>query len=195
MRISLLVFDGVDEIDFVGPMEVLRSSTKIGTDVDLKIVTLKQQATVKGSHGLMFQPDAVFEPGKQDLLLIPGGNWVARSSVGAFGEVQRGQILEAIREARQVNPELILASVCTGSMILAHAGLLQGKKVTTHHSAFQDMEALGIHLVKERIVDDGNVITSGGVTSGIDLGLYLLKRFYSQEISNEIRDRIEHFSA
>jgi transcriptional regulator GlxA family with amidase domain len=80
-------------------------------------------------------------------------------------------------------------------MILASAGVLEGRRATTHHNAWNDLEAAGATLVKQRVVDDGDRITAGGITSGIDLGLHLVERFLSVDAANAIAETLEYRAA
>jgi transcriptional regulator GlxA family with amidase domain len=86
----------------------------------------------------------------------------------------------------------VLAAVCTGAMLLATAGVLTGRRATTHHSAWADLEAAGAVLVRDRVVDDGDVVTAGGVTSGIDLGLWLIERFAGPDQAARAAERLEY---
>jgi transcriptional regulator GlxA family with amidase domain len=89
----------------------------------------------------------------------------------------------------------VLASVCTGAMILASAGALTGRRATTHHSAWADLDAAGATLVRERVVDDGDRVTAGGVTSGLDLALHLVERFAGAELAAAIAENLEYQAA
>lgn len=190
MLIDIVVFDGLDEMDAWGPAEVFRNAAKHGADIRVRLVTRTPQDLVQGSYGLRFVPDGVFEPGAADLLVVAGGGWAARAKQGAWGEVQRGDLLPLLRRAREGTP--LLAGVCTGTMLLAHAGLVGPRRASTHHTAWTDLEALGATVVRERVVDDGDLVTSGGVTSGIDLALWLLEREFSHDLAQAVADRMEY---
>jgi len=190
MLIDILVFDGLDEMDAWGPAEVFRSAEKRGADVTARLVTRVPQDVVHGSYGLRFHPDAVWEPGAADVLVVPGGGWRAREPIGAWGEVKRGDLLPLLREASEGTR--LLAGVCTGTMLLAHAGLIGNRRASTHHAAWADLEALGATLVRDRVVDDGDLVTSGGVTSGIDLALWLLHREFSADLATAVAERMEY---
>lgn len=190
MLIDIVVYDGLDEMDAWGPAEVFRSARKRGADLEARLVTRQPQDLVHGSYGLRFQPDAVWEPGAADILVVAGGGWAAREEVGAWGEAQRGDLLPLLRRAREGSR--VLAGVCTGTMLLAHAGLVGSRRAATHHAAWADLEALGATLVRDRVVDDGDLVTSGGVTSGIDLALWLLHREFSPELAAAVADRMEY---
>src|SRR3954452_815007 len=189
MLIDIVVYDGLDEMDALGPLEVLRSASK-QADVSVRLVTRVPQDVVTGACGLSFLPDAVYEPGEAEVLLVPGGGWAARADRGAWGEVTRGAWLPLLQQARDT--ARVLAGVCTGTMILAHAGVVGSRRASTHRSAWDDLEATGATLVRERVVDDGDLVTSGGVTSGIDLALWLVERELSPKLAEQIATRMEY---
>jgi len=86
----------------------------------------------------------------------------------------------------------VMAGVCTGTMLLAHAGVVGERRATTHHSALPDLADLGATVVQDRVVDDGSLVTSGGVTSGIDLALWLVEREFSREVADNVAQRMEY---
>jgi len=192
MIIDIAVFDGMDELDAVGPLEVLRSAAERGAPFDVQLVTLEPQPRIRCAHGLALVPDGVCRD-NADILIFPGGGWVARSAKGARTEAESGRWVPVIDAAEARGA--ILASVCTGAMILASAGALTNRRATTHHGAWSDLEAAGATLVRERVVDDGDRITAGGVTSGIDLGLWLVERFAGREMAVQIAENLEYRAA
>jgi len=106
-----------------------------------------------------------------DILVVPGGGWEARSDIGAWGEAHRGAIPTAI--TLQGERGAIVATVSTGAMLAAYGGLVTGRHAITHHAAIDDLRASGANVVSAR-VDDGDLINTGGVTSGLDLALWLV---------------------
>ncbi len=184
-----MVFDGLDELDALGPLEVFRLAARAGAGVTARLVTRVGQDSVRGAHGLAFAPDAVYQPGA-DVLLVPGGGWSSRSDVGTWGEVQRGHWLPLLAEARATTA--CLAGVCTGTMLLANAGLVRGRRASTHHLALDDLRAAGAVVVAERVVDDGDLVTCGGITSGLDLALWLVERELSAAVADEVADELEY---
>jgi transcriptional regulator GlxA family with amidase domain len=189
MRIDIIVYDGVDELDALGPLEIFRAAQQHGADIEARLVTLTAQALVTGSHGLRFVPDAASTPGA-DVVVVPGGGWITRSEAGAWGEVRRGDWLPALRAAADAGA--LMTAVCTGAMMLAHAGLVGGRRATTHRGALAELEATGATVIVERVVDDGDLVTCGGVTSGFDLALWLVERFATAEIAEEVARDIEY---
>ncbi len=190
MRIEILVFPGVDELEALGAFEVLRNAQVFGAQFNTRLV-IEDHREISGSHGLHFRADAFLaSDGRPAILIVPGGGWNNRSSQGAWAEAQRGAIPRAI--ARIHGEGAILASVCTGTMLLATAALVGGRHVVTHHQALTELRASGAKVIESRVVDDGNIISAGGVTSGLDLGLYLVERFASAEIAWKVARSMEY---
>ena len=108
------------------------------------------------------------------MVVVPGGGWNDRASQGAWIEVERGQLTRVLGELHDVGTSI--ATVCTGGMVAAAAGLTNGRPGTTHHTALEELRASGAHVIDARVVDEGDLIMAGGVTSGIDLELWLVER-------------------
>jgi transcriptional regulator GlxA family with amidase domain len=189
-RIDIPVFDGIDELDVVGPMEVLRGAVAAGADLDVRLVTRSPARLVTGAFGLRLEPDAVFEPGAAGVVVVPGGGWASRSDRGVRGEIRRGDwppLLAAAADAGAV-----MASVCTGAMLLAAAGVIGSRPATTHHLAVDALRETGATLVDARVVDAGALITAAGVTSGLDLALHLVERLVGADAADQAARRMEH---
>jgi len=166
MTIEILLFDGFDDLDAFGPFEVFRTAGR-----DVRYVTVEPAERVTSSHGTTVFPHGTV--GDPDLLVVPGGGWNDREGGGAYREAKRG-VIGATLTARHASGRRI-ASVCTGAMLLAEAGLLTGRRAITHHTAIEDLRAAGADVAEDaRYVDEGDIVTAGGVTSGIDMALYLL---------------------
>jgi transcriptional regulator GlxA family with amidase domain len=189
MLIDLVVYDGVDELDVVGPLEVLRRAGQIGAGFEVRLVVREPAKKVTGAVGLKFRPDAVFD-GTAEIVVVPGGGWAARAKRGAWREAQQGDLVRLLAGA--AGEGVIMAGVCTGTMLLAHAGVVGSRRASTHHSARADLAALGATVLNDRVVDDGDLVTSGGVTSGIDLGCWLVERFASRDLADAIADALEY---
>ncbi|HUB69567.1 MAG TPA: DJ-1/PfpI family protein [Acidimicrobiales bacterium] len=190
LLVDIAVFDGVDDLDVVGPLEVLRRAQALGAGLTTRLCTREEVPYVTGAFGLAFRPDAVFEPGQATVVVVPGGGWVARAPVGAWAEVNRREWPRLIGEAFAKGS--VVAGVCTGAMLLAHAGIIGTSRATTHHDALADLAALGGEVVHERVVDEGQLLTSGGVTSGIDLALWLVRRFFDGELAEVVAEGLEY---
>jgi transcriptional regulator GlxA family with amidase domain len=189
VRIDIPIFDGIDELDAVGPYEVFQNAAAGGGEFSAHLVTRVPAEVITGSHGLGVIPDGLSAPGA-DLVLVPGGAWVARNDVGVWGEVQRGEWLPLL--ARAAEDGAVMASVCTGAMLLAHAGVIGSRRAGTHHSAWADLAATGATVVRDRVVDDGDLLTAGGVTSGIDLALWIVERWGSVDLADGVAGQMEY---
>jgi transcriptional regulator GlxA family with amidase domain len=190
LLVDIAIYEGVDELDVVGPFEVLRRAEVLGAEVSCRLRALTAEGPVFGAFGLPFPVSGTFVPGEADVVLVPGGGWVTRSDRGAWSEVKRGEWPRLLLEASRAGSAM--AGVCTGAMLLAHAGVIGTRRATTHHDALDDLAALGATVVSERVVDDGDLITSGGVTSGLDLALWLVARSCGSELAEVIGDGLEY---
>jgi transcriptional regulator GlxA family with amidase domain len=183
--IEILIFDGFDELDVVAPFEILASA---GFHVDL--VTFEQRSNVHGSHGLSVCPHRVLGAAP-DLLVVPGGGWATRAPAGAWAEVRRGGLPAAIAERHSAGSQV--AGVCSGVMLLAASGMLRGRPAVTHRCALDDLRQAGADVHPEaRVVDDGDVLTAGGVTSAIDLALHIVTRERGYDAAFREAQRLEH---
>lgn len=184
MDVEVVLFDGFDELDGVGPFEVLSQATMYGADLSVRTVTLEPVERIEAAHGLRIEPDGVL--GEPDLLVVPGGGW-ATGDRGVRTEVEAGELPEAVAARHRAGSTV--ASVCTGAMVLAEAGLLDGRPAATHPVAYEDLEAV-TERVDARVVDDGDVLTAGGVTSGIDLALHLLEREFGPDVADAVAENM-----
>jgi len=184
MEIEILLYDGFDDLDVFGPVEVLHAG-----GLAARLVTLEPAAVVTSAAGVRVEPHSLL--GDPPLLIVPGGGWSTRAPRGAWAEAQRGEIPRMLAERHRAGRRL--AAVCTGGMLLAAAGLLRGRTAITHHSAIADLAAYGADVVSgARVVDAGDVVTSGGVTSGIDLALAIVARERGQNIAAAVASEIEY---
>jgi len=187
MRIEILVFDGVDEMDVMGPFEVWSHAAR-RPEFELVLVGLDGPAEVTGMHGLQFKaPEGLGTP---DALFVPGGGWMNHAEHGAWAEARRGVLPARIAEVAQ-HTEWV-GSVCTGSMLLAEAGLVKGRKATTNRGAWDELATFGADVLHNRVVDDGNLVTAGGITAGIDLALHIVEREISVEVADGIAATMEY---
>ena len=187
MHVQILIYDGFDELDAVGPYEILH-----GSGFQTELATLEPVETITASHGTKLIPHATLAE-RPDLLLIPGGGWVhGEPTLGTRFEYDRGVIPAAIAERHAAGSTV--ASVCTGAMLLAKSGVLDGRPATTHWGAMDDLrayESIDVHP-EARVVDDGDVLTCGGVTSGLDLALHLVERVHGAEAATFAARLLEH---
>lgn len=183
MRIAVFVFSDVTELDVIGVFDPLARVSMMGIDPNCSVKLIGTRETVRGHFGASLRVEAVYPRlDRFDLLVIPGG-------FGTRALQHDVKVIEYLRSWGSAKP---LATVCTGALLAAAAGMLQGKRATTHHAAFEDLTSYGVEVVKERIVEDGRVITAGGVTSAIDLGLYLVEKNWGPEARRKIAVQMEY---
>jgi transcriptional regulator GlxA family with amidase domain len=189
MRIEIVVFDGFDELDALAPYEVLRTAQGDGAGWDVALVSAGAAGTVTGHHGVVLR---VREPlGRPDALIVPGGGWGDRAGRGTWAEVQRGEL--PARIAALAPGCAWVASVCTGAMLLSAAGLTRGRPAITHHSAHADLAAAGARVIGDaRVVDDGDLLTAAGITSGLDLALWIVEREAGAELAGRVARGLEY---
>jgi transcriptional regulator GlxA family with amidase domain len=190
MLVDIVVFDGVDELDALGPLEILRRAEQQTDDFSVRLVTHTGADSVRGACGLTFCIDAPFTPGEAEIVIVAGGGWNAHAKHGAWTEYQKGDLTPLLVAA--ASGASVIAGVCTGTMLWAHAGVITGRRASTHHSALEELAELGVDVVPERVVDDGDLITCGGVTSGLDLALWLVARELSDVLAQQIAKGIEY---
>ena len=182
---EILFFDGFDDLDSIAPLEIL---TAAGFPV--RAVGFPGDAsTVRSAHGLTIGVDGAIgdAPG---LIVVPGGGWRDESLVGV--RALTGGALPSML-ARLHERGTVVASVCTGAMLLASAGLLEGRPAVTNRIALEDLARAGADVRADaRVVDDGSVVTCGGPAAGIDLALRLIERFLGSPAATAAAERLEH---
>jgi transcriptional regulator GlxA family with amidase domain len=183
MRFDIPVFDGFDEIDVFGPFEVLSAA-----GFEVALVAVEQPGMVTSMRGLRVAIDVVL--GSPDALLIPGGGWLNHAQEGSWAQAQRGVLPQKI--AALTPTTALVASVCTGSLLLASSGVLEGRNATTNRNALDELRGFGVNVVEERVVDDGQFVTAGGLTAGIDLGLWIVERELGTAAADEVAHSIEY---
>ena len=178
-RVGMLVFPGITPLDMAGPHEFL--SKVPGVEVRLYWKNLNP---VTGSSGLQLIPTHTFlEQSPIDLICVPGGP-------GQIELMADDEVLDFLRRAAAT--ARYVTSVCTGSLLLGAAGLLQSYKATSHWMAMEDLADFGAIPVHERIVCDRNRITAGGVTAGIDFALTLIARLWGEPIARAVQLALEY---
>ncbi len=187
--VSVLLFDGFESLDAFGPFEVLSVGAARAARLDVSLVTAEPVETVRSAHGATVVPDGTVVEADPDLLVVPGGGWNDRAAASAWTEAERGVIPDLLADRAA---DTTIAGVCTGGMLIARAGLLDGRPAVTHHGALGDLRETGADVVDARVVDAGDVLTAGGITAGIDLGLYLLEREFGSDLATEVADHLEY---
>ena len=178
-HIGILVFPGVQQLDLTGPYEVFASLP------DTKVHLIwKDRAPITSATGLVLGPTMTFgECPKLDVICVPGGG-------GVNALLEDAETLAFLRaQAKQAR---YVTSVCTGSLVLGAAGLLKGRKATTHWYAHDFLEKFGAIPVHGRVVRDGNLITAGGVTAGIDFGLAVVAELVGRTEAEAIQLGLEY---
>lgn len=189
MKVEIVIYDGVDELDAMAPYEVLARAARAGAPVDVRLVTLEPRDEVTGGFGAALRPHATLGD-DADVLVVTGGGWADASARGVRAEIERGDLPRAVAAAHARGTTI--ASVCTGAMLLVAAGLLRGRPAVTHKTALEELAAAGARVVDARVVDDGDIITAGGVTSGLDLALWLVQRELGVEIYERVAAGLEY---
>lgn len=190
MELAILLFEGFEELDAVGPYEVLATAADVEPDLSVSLRALDDAERVTASHGLRVEPDGPLDAIDPDVVVVPGGGWNDRAEAGARAEAERGDVPEAL--SRLHDGGATVAGVCTGGMLVASAGITDGRPAITHAGAVEDLRASGAEVIDARVVDDGDVVTAGGVTAGIDLALHLVEREFGEELARGIAENIEY---
>ena len=182
--IGIVIFPLVEELDFVAPFEVLNYVNKLAPQSTRVVLVAPTLEPVQAFNGLKVIPDVSFDNAPVfDILLFPGGKgriaWMKEASMQTFIQKHHEETT-------------YMTSVCTGAFFLAAAGLLLGKEATTYHSNFDELAAYGINVVSSKVVRNGKIITAGGVSSGLELGLYLLRELFGAKLAQEVAEKIEY---
>lgn len=184
ITVGIVIFPDVEELDFVAPFEVLSYVNKLQPNSTRVLLIAPTLDPIKAYNGLRVLPDTTFEAcPKLDILLFPGGKgrtqWMKEPRIQSFIHTQKTELT-------------YLVSVCTGAFFLAEAGLLVNKKATTYHSAFEELKHYGVEVISQKVVHDGMIITAGGVSSGLELGFYLLAHLFGEAMAMNVAQKIEY---
>jgi transcriptional regulator GlxA family with amidase domain len=183
MKIAFIIYDRMTTMDFVGVFDAVTRLKTMNFMPGLRWEICAFTEEVVDGSGLRIMPTGVREPlGGYDLLVVPGG-FGSRELAGDAGFISWLRTAEACG---------LKTSVCTGSILLGAAGFLRGKRATTHRSAFDELRPLCESVVDLRVVDEGDVITARGVTSSIDLGLYLCEKLAGREARERIARQMDY---
>jgi transcriptional regulator GlxA family with amidase domain len=197
---QIVLFDGFDPLDVVAPFEVLvAGSDAVGGELAVDLVSAEgPRPVVSGSRGLVLNATAQLDPSKPGYVIVPGASGPVDGDpdevdtipvlLARFGETDAVSLM---REA-MANPDVTVATVCGGSLALAMAGLLEGRNAVTHVLGLDVLDAAGVNVVRARVVDDGDLVSAGGVTSGLDLALHLLERSYGPRVALAVEELFEY---
>ncbi len=188
MRIAIALFDGVEELDFAGPWEVLAYwAREVAADAEVFTVAASLDP-VTAAKGLRVLPDRTWDDaGQIDVVIMPGGR-------GSRALLRAGEPLHDRLRALAAGGTL-MTSVCTGALVYAAAGMLRGRPATTHWDNLDELAALDgtIEIRPDaRYVDDGDVITAAGVSAGIDMALHLVVRLDSADAARRTKREIQY---
>jgi putative intracellular protease/amidase len=181
MKIVIYLYNGITMLDAIGPYEVLRNME--GAEV---CFVAEQKGEIKADSGFIdinakYSIDEVKEA---DILVIPG------STIGFINELKNKKVLQWVKEIDQTTKWT--TSVCTGSTILAAAGLLNGLKATSHWKVINVLKEYGAEPTRERVVEQGKYITAAGVSAGMDMALYIANKIVGEEETKAIQLVIEY---
>jgi transcriptional regulator GlxA family with amidase domain len=183
---GLLIFDGAEELDFTGPWEVFAASRELRSGADTVVLIAERSGAVRCANGMRVLPDHTLDDHPPlDVLLVPGGGGTRR-------EVSNPVITEWIRKTSAA--AAWTTSVCTGALLLHAAGPARGRNVATHYAFEDSLQARGdVTVIRDaRYVVDGNLVTSQGVSAGIDMALWLVGRLHGRDHARAVRREIQY---
>ncbi len=188
MRIGIALFEGAEELDWAGPWEVLAAWADRWPHDGVRVFTVgEQDGPIRCAKGLRVLADHSWESApRMEVLVYPGG-------FGTRAQLGDETIRRRLRELAAGGT--LMTSVCTGSLVYADAGLLDGRPATTHWGSVELLGTLGREIdvrADERFVDAGEVVTAAGVSAGIDMALHLVSRLHSKERAREVRRYIQY---
>ena len=187
-NLAILIFEDVEVLDFAGPFEVFAVTSELNNYEPFNVfLVAESQRTYKAVNGLQLVPDyEISNCPNPDILVVPGG-------VGTRTQMNNQKLITWIQQVSD-RAELVM-SVCTGARLLAKAGLLDGLEITTHHEAYDELRQLvptAIVNERKRFVDQGTIITAGGISAGIDSSLYVVDKLLGREIARKTAIYMEY---
>lgn len=186
INVGIFIFNGIELLDFAGPYEVF--SVAADYQEGLSVFTISEDGKMISSvNGLKVVPDFGFDDHpKVDILIIPGGN-------GTKVEMKKHTVLKWIRECNELSQ--ITMSICSGTRLLGTLGLLDNLEYTTHHEVEPHMRQIAPQANyngNKRFVDNGKIMTSGGISAGIDLSLYVIGKLFGNELVEKTKAYLEY---
>ncbi len=185
---AILLFDDIEVLDFAGPFEVFSVSDELGDYTRFHVYTVARELKpIIARHGLSINPDFDIKNAPlPEILIVPGGD-------GTRQVLEQEDVIQWIKTCAQ-NAVKVL-SVCSGALILAKTGLLKGLKATTHHQVFEELALLApaTEVVRgQRFIDNGRIITSAGISAGIDMSLHVIESMLGGEIADSTAKYMEY---
>ena len=201
MLAQIVLYDGFDPFDVIAPFEVLAAGAEmVAGDLAVTLVAAEGPRIVtSGTRGLALAATGALDPAEHGCVIVPGasGPTVGDPDDGVetipvlLARAAQTELTALLHKAF-ANPDVTMAAVCGGSVVMAMSGLIEGRYAVTHHLGLDLLEAAGVRPVAARVVDDGDLVTAGGVTSGLDLALHLLDRFYGPRIAHAVEELFEY---
>lgn len=188
-QVAILLFNEIEVLDFAGPFEVFGVADRKANPKPFRVFTVAERGPVYARNGLSINPTYLLNDHPQaDIVIVPGGggHHTDGAPYGSRREMDNPAVINWVRRTAET-AELVL-SVCTGSLILGKAGLLDGLSATTHYLAFDGMREAAPNTElrpNERFVDNGKIITSAGISAGIDMSLYVVGRLLGKNVADE----------
>lgn len=206
MLAQFVLFDGFDPLDVIGPFEVFSAAKGFTDLVSVELVAADGPGEVhSGIPAVSLTAAAGLDPDRAELIVVPGaaGRMVLQGEDNLTDAEREATIpailgrtlstgLPGLLAKALATPGTTVATVCGGSLILSMAGLIDGRNAVTHHQGLDVLGAGGVNVTRARVVDDGDLVTAGGVTSGMDLGLYLLEREVGSKVALAVEQLFEH---
>jgi transcriptional regulator GlxA family with amidase domain len=197
MKFQIVLFDGFDLMDAIAPFEFFSAAAISSPEnVIVELVTAEGKRLVKsGVNDVEIEATGVIDPNAEGVILVPGGAGDMygdgpNSIVTKLKKASETKLKTLLQKAMQ-NPNITLTTVCGGSTLLGMMGLLNGRHAVTHHMGMDALPSMGAKPVQARIVDDGNLVSSGGVTSGIDIAIYTIEQKLGPKIAHYIEKVFE----
>jgi transcriptional regulator GlxA family with amidase domain len=187
-NVGIFLFNDVELLDFAGPYEVFSVTSELNNDNFFKVFTVTQNGQdIKSVNGLRILPDFSFDKHPDiDILIISGG-------VGTKSEMLKEDILEWLKR-NQSNSKMTM-SVCSGARLLGKLGLLDGLECTTHHEVMEHLQEIApgaMIRTDKKFIDNGKILTSAGISAGIDISLHIVDKLYGVDVANKTRMYMEY---
>lgn len=196
-KVAVLIFDDVEVLDFCGPFEVFSVADRWNGNIPFEVFTVAEKKKIRARGGLTVLPTYTFKNcPTADILVIPGGGGYKKDGTpyGTRREKDNPKVLKWMQEFTPASEQVL--SVCTGALLVAKAGLMEDLSVTTHHLAFEELAAIApssASIRKDaRIVDNGKIVFSGGISAGIDAAFYIVEKFLGKEVAKKTAQYMEY---
>ncbi|MEK6221343.1 MAG: DJ-1/PfpI family protein [Chloroflexota bacterium] len=188
LNVAILLFDEIEVLDFAGPFEVYSVTSELNQYKLFNVyMVAEEKRPIIAVNGLSVNPDyAIADAPAPDILIVPGG-------AGSRAAMKSSAILSWIKQHHPNTKHTV--SVCTGALVLGKAGLLDNLEITTHHELYDFMQKVVPSATLNRttrFVDNGHIMTSGGISAGIDMSLHIVEKLHGPDISNKTRIYMEY---